>query len=356
MADHPDASLEEHLWSIAVARIVLGADVARAGAAEPRLRRLSPAARRGDRRLGRRLAGHPRPRQPRGAVARPSSGFARPAARGGSSWRRACRSTRSTSPTSSAGPTRPSRRAIRRAADAHGLAREDRWAPGEPRRRAVRRRARRRCRSSSSGTSWARRSSCGSSTRAARERERVLAAADRLRRDVCGDEVTYVVTRNIQYTNVCYFRCGFCAFSKGKLAANLRGPAYLVPHEEIARRVARGVGARRDRGLPPGRDPSRRSPGDYYASVVRDDQGRACPRCTSTRSRRSRSGRARRRSGSTSRVPRTTPRPRSRLAAGHGRRDPRRRGARGHLPRQGDDRRSGSRCTPRRTGSGSART
>jgi FO synthase len=53
---------------------------------------------------------------------------------------------------------------------------------------------------------------------------------------VCGDTVTYVVTRNINYTNVCYFRCGFCAFSKGKLAANLRGAPYLVPLDEIVRR------------------------------------------------------------------------------------------------------------------------
>jgi FO synthase len=64
----------------------------------------------------------------------------------------------------------------------------------------------------------------------------VTAAADALRREVCGDTVTYVVTRNINYTNVCYFRCGFCAFSKGKLAANLRGAPYLVPLEEIVRR------------------------------------------------------------------------------------------------------------------------
>ncbi|HEY1854239.1 MAG TPA: 5-amino-6-(D-ribitylamino)uracil--L-tyrosine 4-hydroxyphenyl transferase CofH [Solirubrobacterales bacterium] len=65
---------------------------------------------------------------------------------------------------------------------------------------------------------------------------RVLRAADRLRREVNGDEVTYVVTRNINYTNVCYFRCGFCAFSKGRLAANLRGAPYLVPAEEVVRR------------------------------------------------------------------------------------------------------------------------
>jgi FO synthase len=65
----------------------------------------------------------------------------------------------------------------------------------------------------------------------------VLRGADRLRREVNGDTVTYVVTRNINYTNVCYFRCGFCAFSKGKLAANLRGRPYLVPLDEIIRRA-----------------------------------------------------------------------------------------------------------------------
>jgi FO synthase len=65
----------------------------------------------------------------------------------------------------------------------------------------------------------------------------VLAAADRLRREVCGDTVTYVVTRNVNYTNVCYFRCGFCAFSKGRLAANLRGKPYHVPLDETIRRA-----------------------------------------------------------------------------------------------------------------------
>jgi FO synthase len=69
-----------------------------------------------------------------------------------------------------------------------------------------------------------------------RDLARVLAAADALRREVSGDTVTYVVTRNINYTNVCYFRCGFCAFSKGKLAANLRGAPYVVPLDEIVRR------------------------------------------------------------------------------------------------------------------------
>ena len=65
----------------------------------------------------------------------------------------------------------------------------------------------------------------------------VLRAADDLRREACGDTVTYVVTRNVNYTNVCYFRCAFCAFSKGRLAANLRGAPYLVPLDEIVRRA-----------------------------------------------------------------------------------------------------------------------
>ena len=64
----------------------------------------------------------------------------------------------------------------------------------------------------------------------------VCEAADRLRARRAGDEVSYVVTRNINYTNVCYFKCGFCAFSKGKLSENLRGRPYDLAHEEIARR------------------------------------------------------------------------------------------------------------------------
>jgi FO synthase len=98
------------------------------------------------------------------------------------------------------------------------------------------------------------------------ELHRVFAAADHLRREVNGDEVTYVVTRNVNYTNVCYFKCGFCAFSKGKLAENLRGPAYVVPTEEIVRRAheawERGaVEICLQGGIHPGFD------GDYYVEV-----------------------------------------------------------------------------------------
>ncbi len=66
----------------------------------------------------------------------------------------------------------------------------------------------------------------------------VVRAADALRREVNGDEVTYVVNRNINYTNVCYFKCQFCAFSKGKLSENLRGAPYDLDLDEIARRTS----------------------------------------------------------------------------------------------------------------------
>ena len=65
----------------------------------------------------------------------------------------------------------------------------------------------------------------------------VVQAADALREETCGDTVSFVVNRNINYTNICYFKCQFCAFSKGKLAENLRGRPYDLSHEEIQRRT-----------------------------------------------------------------------------------------------------------------------
>jgi len=95
----------------------------------------------------------------------------------------------------------------------------------------------------------------------------VVQAADALRRRVNGDVVSYVVTRNINYTNVCYFKCGFCAFSKGKLAENLRGPAYVVPIPEIVRRAREawdrgGVEVCLQGGIHPG------FTGDHYLKIV----------------------------------------------------------------------------------------
>ncbi len=67
--------------------------------------------------------------------------------------------------------------------------------------------------------------------------EAVIDAADSLRRRVNGDTVTYAVNRNINYTNVCYYHCKFCAFSKGKTSEDLRGAPYDLSIDEIQRRT-----------------------------------------------------------------------------------------------------------------------
>jgi FO synthase len=155
---------------------------------------------------------------------------------------------------------------VLRASDAGGLARDDAWAPGAPgdvpfvvRRGAPPLEL--------TGAELGEDELTRLLEARGEEAGRVFAAADRLRREMCGDEVTYVVTRNIQYTNVCYFRCGFCAFSKGRLAANLRGAPYLVPLDEIVRRTeeawARGA---TEVCLQGGIHPA--FTGDYYADVV----------------------------------------------------------------------------------------
>ena len=164
----------------------------------------------------------------------------------------------------------------------------------------------------------------------------VLAAADELRRETNGDEVTYVVTRNINYTNVCYFRCGFCAFSKGKLAENLRGAPYLVPLDEVVRRCREAW----ERGavevcLQGGIHPA--FTGDYYVEVVRGDQARA-PRSARARLLALEVWQGAATLGlPLAELPRAPARRGARLPPGHGRRDPRRRGAADPLPGQGHD-------------------
>ena len=65
----------------------------------------------------------------------------------------------------------------------------------------------------------------------------VAELADELRAHSVGDDVSYVVNRNINYTNVCTFRCRFCGFSKGPLSLNLRGKPYLLTLDDIADRA-----------------------------------------------------------------------------------------------------------------------
>ena len=69
-----------------------------------------------------------------------------------------------------------------------------------------------------------------------RDFDHVRTFADELRADRVGPVVTHAVNRNINYTNICLYRCGFCAFSKGSTRSE-RGPAYNIDHAEIARRT-----------------------------------------------------------------------------------------------------------------------
>lgn len=64
----------------------------------------------------------------------------------------------------------------------------------------------------------------------------LVSKADALRKQANGDTVSYVVNRNINYTNVCTYKCQFCAFSKGAGSEDLRGRPYDIDGEEIARR------------------------------------------------------------------------------------------------------------------------
>jgi 7,8-didemethyl-8-hydroxy-5-deazariboflavin synthase CofH subunit/7,8-didemethyl-8-hydroxy-5-deazariboflavin synthase CofG subunit len=95
----------------------------------------------------------------------------------------------------------------------------------------------------------------------------VVAMADNVRKTLVGDAVSFVINRNINYTNVCTFKCRFCAFSKGPLSLNLRGDPYLLTLDEISERVreAEAKGATEvclQGGIHPKFD------GDYYIDVV----------------------------------------------------------------------------------------
>ncbi|MGI9329649.1 MAG: 5-amino-6-(D-ribitylamino)uracil--L-tyrosine 4-hydroxyphenyl transferase CofH [Gammaproteobacteria bacterium] len=70
------------------------------------------------------------------------------------------------------------------------------------------------------------------------EVDQLTRAADELRAEVCGETVHFVVNRNINYTNLCTYKCRFCAFSKGKTSEDLRGAPYVLNLEEISRRTA----------------------------------------------------------------------------------------------------------------------
>ncbi len=65
------------------------------------------------------------------------------------------------------------------------------------------------------------------------ELDAIAAFADQLRRDTVGDDVTYIVNRNINFTNICYTGCRFCAFAQRKGDAD----AFTLSAEEVAARA-----------------------------------------------------------------------------------------------------------------------
>jgi FO synthase len=133
---------------------------------------------------------------------------------------------------------------VRRMSDAEGFARDDDWAPGNTKppsaplvlARSVDARIAGIVERATSGERLA--SNDIIRLFAARDADYhyVRQAADALRRAVSGEVVRYVVNRNINYTNICYFRCKFCAFSKGRTHEDLRGSPYDLAIEEIKRR------------------------------------------------------------------------------------------------------------------------
>ncbi len=366
-----------------------------AGAAEP-VRRLRRAARRRHRRLGRRLPRHRRPREPRAALA-----GARPPARGhrgraASRWRRGSPSTPSSCSTPSAGShpdlrfrgarpqrrrgprPRRSRRRVPRADRGRGRGRRRRRGRADrpPLHRLVLRRAARARACSSpppaatAGTARSARCStaCCSARRSARTRSSRCSppAAPRsppwprwptsCAGPSVGDAVTYVRNRNINYTNVCTFKCRFCGFSKGPLSLNLRGtpvPAHPRGHRRAG--CVEAVGRGRHRGVPAGRHPPRlrrrllhrRRPG-------RERGGARDPHPRLHRARGHRGRQAPRRAAGRLPAPAAGRRPPD--PARHRRRDPRRRGPRRSCARTRSTPRSGSRPTAPPTRSACART
>ncbi len=98
---------------------------------------------------------------------------------------------------------------------------------------------------------------------------KLAAVADAVRREICGDVVTYVINRNINYTNICYFRCQFCAFSKGRMSENLRGKPQLMEVDQVVAIAREAV----ERGatevcMQGGIHPD--FTGDFYVGLVRD--------------------------------------------------------------------------------------
>ena len=178
--------------------------------------------------------------------------------------------------------------------------------------------------------------------------------ADHLRRETVGDTITWVHNRNINYTNVCTFKCRFCGFSKGPLSLNLRGTPYLLTLDDIAERAAEAeaLGATEvtlQGGIHPDFD------GDYYIDVTRAVR-EAAPTIHVHGFTALEVTEGAKRLGEPPHLPRPAQGGRAVVAAGHRSGDPRRPGPRDPLPRQDQHRRVARLPPPPHTTSASTPT
>ena len=243
MADHAEPSLHDHLWTIAATRLVFGAamniqappnlspgalqQLVAAGINDwggvspvtpdhvnperpwPQIERLSRDTAKAGKVLVERLAIYP------AYVGRPDK------------WL-----------------DRGLRTAVMRAVDGEGFARDDSWIPGtlgktreEPRAPLIHTELDGITADALAGKTLTENAIVALFASRGEDFHTVRQAADSLRAETCGEDVSYIVTRNINYTNICHFGCKFCAFSKGKLSENLRGRPYDLSLEEIQRRA-----------------------------------------------------------------------------------------------------------------------
>jgi FO synthase len=282
MADHPDATDEDLLWTLAVARLVLGGDMNLQTPPNLAPRLLGEAIDAGINDWGGISPVTPdfvNPEAPWPHVDALAAELAR--------HRRTLVQRLPLYPAYVRDKTRWLDAALHtpvmRASDAEGFARGDAWSPGQatapatalPKSELLRAAVRSRSvvldrvlARAEAGASLAPGEIVSLFAARGADYDHVCAAADHLRARAVGDTVTYVVNRNINYTNVCSYRCAFCAFSKGKSAEHLRGAAYDLDHDEIARRVteAWGRGATEvcmQGGIHPGYT------GDTYLAILR---------------------------------------------------------------------------------------
>ena len=101
--------------------------------------------------------------------------------------------------------------------------------------------------------------------------EEMRAAADELRAELAGDRVTFVVNRNINFTNICVVGCAFCGFGQGKRSPD----AYEVSEEDFADADPRSGRLRRDRDLHAGRHPPGPHPRGVRQVAAARQAGRA---------------------------------------------------------------------------------